>query len=74
MMMSDISGISDIRRSIAGRGTSVTAVSALARIGIDQTPPFRNEISPMNWVGPSVEGRCRSSVNGSTTSISPAST
>ena len=36
MMMSDISGISDIRRSIAGRGASSTVVFETARIGIDQ--------------------------------------
>ena len=57
MTMSDISGISDISRSISSRGTSITAVSLTARIGIDQLPPFRNAISPMNWVGPRVNGR-----------------
>ena len=74
MTMSDISGISAISRSIAVRGTSITLVSMTARIGIDQLPPFRNAISPMNCVGPRVEGRCRSSVNGFTTSTSPSST
>ena len=57
MTMSDISGISDISRSISGRGTSITVVSRTARMGIDQFPPFRNAISPMNCVGPSVDGR-----------------
>ena len=62
MMMSDISGISDISVSIRARGTSITVVSRTARIGIEKVPPLRNEISPMNWVGPSVDGRWRSSV------------
>ena len=30
---------------------------ATARMGIDQLPPFRNAISPMNCVGPSVDGQ-----------------
>jgi len=38
-------------------------VSRTVRIGIDQAPPFRKAISPMNCVGPSVEEngvrRCR---------------
>jgi len=52
----------------------MTRVSVTARMGIDQLPPFRIEISPMNCVGPRVEGRWRSSVNGFTTSTSPAMT
>ena len=62
MMMSDISGICDISFSIASRGTSITRVSRTARIGIDQAPPFRKAISPMNCVGPKVEGKWRLSV------------
>ena len=57
MMMSDISGMRDIKVSMASRGTSIARVSRAARIGMDQAPPFKKEISPMNWVGPSVEGR-----------------
>jgi hypothetical protein len=55
MMISDISGISDIRLSIADRGTSVTHVLLTARIGIDHAPPLSCEISPMNWLGPRVD-------------------
>jgi len=73
-MMSDISGIRDISVSMGSRGTSITRVSTAARIGIDHAPPLRKEISPMNCVGPNVEGKCRSSVKGLTTSISPSST
>ena len=72
MTMSDISGISDINRSMSIRGTSITVVSVTARIGISQLPPFRNEISAMNWVGPSVDAIWRPSVKGFTTSISPS--
>ena len=57
MMMSDISGTCDINVSIVARGTSITDVSRTARIGMEKVPPLRNEISPMNWVGPSVDGR-----------------
>src|ERR1700760_4701 len=64
MMMSDISGISDINRSIVGRGTSIARISRTARSGIDQLPPLRNEISARNCVGPRVDGRVRSPVNG----------
>ncbi len=62
MMMSDISGIRDISVNIARRGTSITRVSQTVRIGIEAAPPFRKEISPMNWVGPSVKGKWRWSV------------
>ena len=36
MMMSDISGICDMRVSMATRGTSITRVSFTARMGMDQ--------------------------------------
>ena len=48
MMMSDISGILDIKVNMVSRGTSITRVSRTVRSDIDQTPPLRNEISPMN--------------------------
>ena len=57
MTISDISGIRDIKVSIASRGTSMTRVSMTVRMDSDQTPPLKNEISPRNCVGPSVKGK-----------------
>src|SRR6202049_2638768 len=52
----------DISVSMGPRCTSITRVSRTARIVSDPAPPFSSEISPMNWVGPSVEGTWRSFV------------
>lgn len=54
MTMSESSGISDIRRNISKRGTSITRVLHAARKGMAQLPPPRSGISAMYCVGPSV--------------------
>ena len=74
MIWSESSGTRAISSSMASRGASIVRVGFAARIPSMLVPPLRKAISPMNCVGPSVEGTMRSPLNGSTTSISPSIT
>ncbi len=59
MIRSDISGISDMSRSMTSRGTSMARVGLVVRSRLLQFPPPSSGISAMNWVGPMVEGTRR---------------